>query len=61
MGKDNEIKIMDPINKVSKASELCVKEVNEIMKKYNCEFTVQTILQDGVVVHNQVYIIERKK
>ena len=33
-------------------SQKCADEVNEIMKKYNCFFSIRTVFEDGQIFQN---------
>ena len=38
-----------------------MEEVNAIMEKYNCHFSTQTVYIDGMIISNNVWIVENIK
>jgi len=49
--------IVDPkeekklVKKPIEGAQKCANEVNEIMQKHNCRFSIQTLIEDGQISH----------
>jgi len=56
----DEMQVIDPKENKEAAepnAKECCEKVNELMKKYNCRFSVVTIIEDNLI-RNQVLIKE---
>lgn len=50
-----------PIQESESNTQKCTKEVNAIMMKYNCYFSIESLTKDGKLLYKSVLVEENKK